>query len=154
MLSFPMLSWPMLSWPMLSFSMASPTAQMLVAILHVALAAAVTIDVLLKKNDVRAALAWIGMVWFTPILGSLLYYLFGINRVTRRASKMGRLDGAPVHAPDSARPDTAPNIALLAQAGHRINQAPLTGGNALRILEDGDAAYPHMLAAIAGAKHS
>jgi len=132
--------------------MASPTAQMLLAILHVALAAAVTVDVLLKKNDVRAALAWIGMVWFTPIFGSLLYYLFGINRVTRRASKLGRLDGAPVHAPDSVRPDTAPNIALLAQASHRINQTPLTGGNALTILEGGDAAYPQMLAAIAGAK--
>jgi cardiolipin synthase A/B len=137
---------------MLSVSMASPTAEMLLALVHVALAAAVTVDVLLKKSDVRAALAWIGMVWFTPIFGSLLYYMFGINRVTRRASKLGRLDGAPVHAPDSVRPDTAPNIALLAQASHRINQTPLTGGNALTILEGGDAAYPQMLAAIAGAK--
>ncbi len=133
--------------------MASPTVQMLVAILHVALAAAVTIDVLLKKSDVRAALAWIGMVWFTPIFGSLLYYLFGINRVTRRASKLGRPAGAPAHAPDTVRPDIAPNVALLSQASRRINQTPLTGGNALTILEGGDAAYPQMLAAIAGAQH-
>jgi len=49
------------------------------------LAATVTIDILLKKSDVRSALGWIGAVWLAPIFGSLLYFLFGINRVTRRA---------------------------------------------------------------------
>ena len=34
----------------------------------------VTIDVLLKKSDVRCALGWIGAVWLAPIFGSLLYY--------------------------------------------------------------------------------
>ena len=54
------------------------------------LAAGVTVDVLLKKSDVRGALGWIGAAWFSPIFGGLIYYLFGINRVTRRALKMGR----------------------------------------------------------------
>ena len=62
------------------------------------LAAIVTVDVLLKKSDVRGALGWIGAAWFSPILGSLLYYLFGINRVTRRALKMSRLDEAQANA--------------------------------------------------------
>ena len=51
---------------------------------------------------VFGALGWIGAVWFAPIFGSLLYYLFGINRVTRRALKLGRLDSALAHAPDPA----------------------------------------------------
>ena len=58
--------------------------------LYVALAVLVTVDVLLKKSDVRAALGWIAAAWLSPIFGSLLYYLFGINRVTRRALKLKR----------------------------------------------------------------
>ena len=65
-----------------------------------ALAIIVTVDVLLKKSDVRGALGWIGAVWFAPILGSLLYYMFGINRVTRRALKLSRLGETPGAPPD------------------------------------------------------
>ena len=43
---------------------------------HVALAGSVTVDVLLKKSDVRAALGWIALAWFSPILGALLYPAF------------------------------------------------------------------------------
>src|SRR5450432_2161317 len=121
---------------MFAFSAAlwsSPQAQALAALLYVLLSVIVTVDVLLKKSDVRGALGWIGLVWLAPILGSLLYYMFGINRVTRRALKLSRLDGTPVHAPESVKPDTAPNIALLSQGSHQITQCPLTGGNALTI---------------------
>ena len=69
----------------------SPQVQTLAAVLYVLLSVIVTIDVLLKKSDVRGALGWIGLVWLAPILGSLLYYVFGINRVTRRALKL-RMD--------------------------------------------------------------
>ena len=72
-------------------SIHSPVMQALAGILYVLLAATVTVDVLLKKSDVRGALGWIGAAWFSPILGGLLYYLFGINRVTRRALRMSKL---------------------------------------------------------------
>src|SRR5581483_10132710 len=55
------------------------------------LAASVTADVLLTRSDVRAALGWIAAAWLAPYLGALAYFLFGINRVTRRALKLGRL---------------------------------------------------------------
>src|SRR5476649_1582483 len=116
----------------------SPTLQLLMAILYVVLAALVTIDVLLTKSDVRGALGWIGAVWLAPIFGSLLYYLFGINRVTRRALKLGRLNSAQIHPPQSAAPQAAPHIALLSQVSHQISQCPLTCGNALILLEGGD----------------
>jgi cardiolipin synthase A/B len=132
----------------------SPTVAALLAILHVLLAVIVTADVLLKKSDVRGALGWIGAVWFAPIFGSLLYYLFGINRVTRRALTLGRRHGAQAHAPAPAEPDAAPNIMLLSKVSERISQSPLTQGNALTILEGGDQAYPQMLAAIRGAQHA
>src|SRR5258708_34730036 len=107
----------MSSWPMLPFSMAwsSPIAGTLVAILYVVLAAAVTVDVLLKKSDVRGALGWSGLVWLARVFGSLLYYLFGINRVTRRASKWGRLESAMGPAPRFARPVAGAHSRCLSQ---------------------------------------
>ena len=111
----------------------------------------VTADVLLKKSDVRGALGWIGPVWLAPILGSLLYYMFGINRVTRRALKLGGLDEAQASHPGAdTDPDAAAQYRRLVRRrrqGHR--RTPLTGGNALTLLQGGDEAYPAMLAAIA-----
>ncbi len=127
---------------------------MTLAILHVLLAGIVTIDVLLKKSDVRGALGWIGAVWLAPILGSLLYYLFGINRVTRRALKLNRLhEKQATPARSGRRRRRRRNIALLSEVSERVTQSPLTGGNAFAVLEGGDEAYPAMLAAIRAAKH-
>src|SRR3954470_12605177 len=128
------------TWP-------SPVVASLAAALYVLLAAIVTIDILLKKSDVRSALGWIGAVWLAPIFGSLLYYLFGINRVTRRALRLHRVNEALARAVEPAALDAAPHIRLLSQVSQTITQCPLTGGNNLTILEGGDQAYPEMLAA-------
>ncbi|MFO1247862.1 MAG: phospholipase D-like domain-containing protein [Alphaproteobacteria bacterium] len=131
----------------------SPQVQTLWAILYVLLSVIVTVDVLLKKSDVRGALGWIGLVWLAPIFGSILYYVFGINRVTRRALKL-RMDKEQSMTGATVKPQAAPHIAKLSDVSETITQCPLTGGNALDILEGGDAAYPAMLEAIRGAKKS
>ena len=137
------------------FSMPSPSLVALIGALHVLVAGTVTVDVLLKKSDVRGALGWIGAAWFSPFLGGLLYYLFGINRVTRRALKMSRLGAAQASPPHAAGlPDAPAQIRQLCEASARVTGGPLTDGNALSVLEGGDAAYPQMLAAIAGAERS
>ena len=135
-----------LAWP-------GPSA--LWAVLYAVLGVWVTADVLLKKSDVRGALGWIGAVWLAPILGALLYYMFGINRVTRRASRLSRLDNRETAARDApAEPKGSPNICALAEVGRRLTGAPLAAGNQIAILKGGDQAYPAMLAAIRAAKHS
>jgi len=124
-------------------------------LLYLLLAMVVSADVLLKKSDVRGALGWIGAVWLSPVLGSILYYMFGINRVMRRASRLARLDNKETAARDApAEPKGADNIRTLAEVGKRITDAPLAAGNAIAILRGGDEAYPAMLAAIAQARHS
>src|SRR6201995_1176257 len=120
----------------------SPAMETAAAILYAVLALVVPVDVLLKKSDVRSALGWIGAVWLAPIFGSLLYYLFGINRVTRRALKMNRLDSAQASPPTNTEPDCSANIALLSDVIERITHGPVTAGNAVAILEGGDEAYP------------
>ena len=57
---------------------------------HVGVAAAVTVHVLLNKRDVGAAVSWIGIAWLSPFLGGLLYVTMGINRVKRRAQRLRR----------------------------------------------------------------
>jgi len=135
------------AWP-------SPLLATLAAAVYVLLAASLTVDILLTKSDVRAALGWIGTVWLAPIFGSLLYFFFGINRVTRRALKLARLGAALAHTRGAATLDAAPNIALLSQVSQGISKSPLTAGNKLTVLEGGDRAYPDMLSAIRGAAHS
>ena len=55
------------------------------AVLTVSAMVGTAVHVLLHKRDARAAVGWLGLVWFAPVLGVCLYWLFGINRVRRRA---------------------------------------------------------------------
>lgn len=137
----------------LSAFLSSPPMATALAVLDVVLAIIVTIDVLLKKSDVRGALGWIGAVWFAPLLGSVIYYLFGINRVSRRALKFSRLREKQATPSAASKVDATPNISQLCVVSERVTQNPLTAGNGLEILEGGDEAYPQMLAAIRSAQH-
>lgn len=123
------------------------------AIVYPLSAILVTVDVLLKKSDVRAALGWIAAAWLSPIFGALLYYLFGINRVTRRALKLKRFaDLQGRRKPDRTKPAASPNVATLAQVGRRVTESELVAGNGIMVLQGGDAAYDAMLKAIGEAK--
>ena len=61
-----------------------------VAILHLVIALPVCAHILLHKEQENSAIAWIGVVLLSPFLGSLLYWLFGINRIQRRARRLHR----------------------------------------------------------------
>ncbi len=135
-----------MTWPTQAVGAVTAAAYLLLAIL-------VTIDVLLKKSDVRSALGWIAAAWLSPIFGSLLYYMFGINRVTRRALKLRGREGLEARrGPQGAVPVTSPNIATLAQVGRRVTESELVAGNGISVLQGGDAAYDAMLKAIGEAK--
>ncbi|MBU6444049.1 MAG: phospholipase [Alphaproteobacteria bacterium] len=125
----------------------------LVALAYALAALAVTVHVLLTKRDVRAALGWIALAWLTPAVGALIYYGFGINRVSRRATRIGTFQGAPAPAVP-APPALLPEIADLAAIVGRVTGHALAPGNAVALFRGGDEAYPAMLAAIHEARHS
>ncbi len=137
-----------------SFLWTSPWTGELLGLVYIGLSALVTVDVLLKKSDVRAALGWIAAVWLSPVFGALLYFLFGINRVTRRALKLRRRATLTGARPFAAAPPRDPEAILMDKASERITGSEPSAGNAIEILKGGDTAYPVMLAAIAGARHS
>ena len=124
------------------------------ALAGLALALGVSVHVLLFKREVGAAIGWIGLAWLSPLIGTVLYLLFGINRVHRRAR---RLPQPPAARPGQPRPEPAAvpeDFSPLEEAVGRLTGLPLAGGNGVRILRNGDEAYPAMLEAIAAARHS
>jgi len=64
--------------------------QAAIAAAHVLLAIVVSVHIVLTKEDVRAAIGWTGLVWLTPVIGSVMYGLFGINRIRRQAGMLRR----------------------------------------------------------------
>jgi cardiolipin synthase len=130
-------------------------AVLLLILIYLATAGFVSSHVLLRKADVRSALGWIGITWLVPLAGGLLYYLFGINRVTRRALRLHRLGLEPAQAASVADEPRLPEpIAKLAAIGGRLNTSPLCGGNLVTLLHGGNEAYPAMLEAISSARRS
>jgi len=55
------------------------------------------------KRDVRAAIGWSGVVWLVPFFGALLYLLFGINRIERKAARIRAGHGQSASA-EAAKP--------------------------------------------------
>jgi cardiolipin synthase len=125
---------------------------------HLAAAGSVTVHALLTKRDVRAAISWIGIAWLSPVFGAVLYYVFGINRVSRKLSRIVR-DARAQTAPDGeALPQecrTLPaNIVTIAEIGTRATGRALLPGNEVKVYRGGDEAYPAMLGAIRAAEKS
>jgi cardiolipin synthase len=118
------------------------------------LAVCVTIHILLRKREVASAVGWIGLVWFAPILGAVSYFMFGVNRVRRRARRLRPQDDARDSPPTRFSQSVGEDLNPLQQGVGQITARPLLAGTVVRVYENGDNAYPPMLAAIAGAKVS
>lgn len=137
---------------------------LLVSTLHLCGASWVTVDAVLRKRHVPSVIGWVGLAWLAPVLGSLFYFAFGINRIQRsgtaqalRAAWAER--GGPPRNPAFEVPSEAfalrqPGLAGLEQLGARVTRSPLLAGNTVEPLQDGDEAFPAMLAAIRGARRS
>ncbi|RMF69865.1 MAG: cardiolipin synthase [Alphaproteobacteria bacterium] len=133
-------------WETLWVDFLAPLALLLSPLLSLA----ASIHILLTKEDVRAAIGWIGMVWLVPFAGVALYFLLGINRVARRARRGARSRPLP-----AGRTEPAGGITLrekrmtnLARLGAALTGAPLLALRSCEPLEEGDEAYPAMLEAI------
>ena len=117
--------------------------------------------VILRKEDSRAAVAWVGVIWLVPLVGPALYLIFGINRIRRRATELRgdlpRFDqGVAVQAyrPEVLADYLPQHMQPLVRLSDWVSRQPLVYGNRLTPLINGDEAYPRMLEAIAGARHS
>ncbi len=122
-----------------------------------AAAGLVSAHALLNKRDSRAATLWIGLAWLLPVLGSLLYLAFGVNRIRRRAIQLAIHKTFSREVPENLgepEHDGAEHLKHLARVVSRVTTQPLTTGNKIEPLINGDEAFPAMLAAIEAAQKS
>ncbi len=122
-----------------------------VAVLGFALSVWAAAHAVLYKRKPQSAFAWIAIAFAVPFLGVLLYYTFGINRVRARA-KLLLLDQPAWPSGTSHSAGSPPGFEPLAQLGFAVTHLPLTGGNAIETLHNGDHTFPAMLAAIRAAR--
>ena len=135
-----------------------------VAALTVGLSIFASGHALLHKRESRAAVSWVGFVWLVPLVGAVLYFILGVNRIKRRAIE---LRGATEHfhslssiepGPPAALADRlqhdASHLAAIATVVDRVAGRPLLAGNRIEPMVNGDTAYPAMLDAIASARES
>jgi len=138
--------------------------QWLVAALTLTLAALASGHALLHKRDSRSATVWVGFIWFVPLGGAVLYFIFGVNRIKRRAvllrGNLERFSARPVVTECSVAqlatwlPVESQHLTALASSSATFLTRPLLPGNRVTLLINGDEAYPAMLAAIGGARES
>ncbi len=134
------------------------------AALATVVALAATGHAVLNKRDTRAAIAWVGVIWLAPVLGSLLYVWLGINRIRRRARQ---LRGDQPHALrrsdenicseeliSTMLADEGQHLRELVRLGGVLTKRPLLAGNQIEPLIGSGEAYPAMLAAIDSAQQS
>ena len=142
------------------------------AALHVMLFFTVALHALRHRRRADSTLLWLFVTWSVPVLGALLYAMFGVDRVPkerwqRSMQRRVRMEGARDASTDEVVPEaywrsmgraTATPADEWAQELDRplaamLENFPLLGGNRITPLLTGDEAFPKMLAAIREARH-
>ena len=118
----------------------------------------------LHKRDVRSAIAWVGFVWLVPLVGAILYFVFGVNRLRHKAALLRKSleryqaeRAQPACSPEELQnhlPEHGEQLQMLARVVEEVVQRPLLPGNRIEPLVNGDEAYPAMLAAIQNARQT
>jgi len=135
-----------------------------IVVVHGIVVVVASSHVVLTKRDSRSAIGWVGIIWLTPIVGSLLYFSFGINRIQRKARLLragqGKIDSSPGHQRveeevlHQVLGEDGLHLAPLIKYVSRLSHLPLLDGNCVTPLTTGREAYDQMLAAIDGAERS
>lgn len=138
--------------------------------LHLGTFLLVCYSCLKTRREATSALLWIFVAWSFPIIGPVLYLLFGINRVPRKAWRKQKAD-AKFRAERQSReypslamfcwhtaceslagkPETKDTLYLNNTFDRILPETPLLSGNSITPMVDGDQTYPVMLKEIENA---
>ena len=133
-------------------------------VLSIVMGAPATIHAAMTKEDVRAAIGWVGVIILSPIIGAVLYAVAGINRI-RRASLSSQRDAlfrkdanGELSSFDAdggeVRRRFGDRFGSMKTLGDRVVRYMMSTGNTIEMLASGDVAYAAMKAAIDGAERS
>lgn len=144
---------------MLDFIASTPGVYWVWLVFHLLVMPVAAFHALVYKRDHRAALGWIGVIVIAPVVGPLIYFFFGINRLRSRARLFtGRylpfmhfgFERASLSAPADFQDPLAgaQDNPALAMVGGRVTGTKLISGNELRMLANGETFFPRLLAEI------
>ena len=142
------------------------------AAIHLLLFTAVVLHVLRHRRRADSTLLWLFITWSLPMVGALLYAMFGVDRVPkerwhRSVQRHVRLEGARQALTEEVLPEaywrsvggapTTPKDEWERELDRPLaalsETFPLLDGNRILPLLTGDAAFPSMLATIRSAQH-
>lgn len=117
---------------------------------------------LITKRDPKGAFGWITVCLVFPFVGPFIYYVFGINRVQRRAKKLyygfslSAYEDLFVGSDSMIHAETSVpmpgHFISQVRISDRIARRPVCSGNEVTLLHNGEEAYPAMLEAIERAR--
>jgi len=118
--------------------------------IYLVIAVAAGIHVLVYVRDSRAAFGWLGLIVVFPIAGAVLYALFGINRVRRKAQRISRETRS--EPGKESLPELSKSGAMASRPGFNVTGLKLSPGNRVATYYNGEHAFPAMLRAISEAR--
>lgn len=126
----------------------------LTAVLSLVIGGSAAVHAAMNKQDVRAAIGWVGIIMMSPLVGPLVYLVAGVNRI--RHDHISEQRDKSLHEYITDPRFNVADIADIAGEqfrslkvlGDRISRFALRDGNNIRVLRGGDEAYPAMLEAI------
>jgi cardiolipin synthase A/B len=124
-----------------------------ITLLNIVVTAVTLLSILSLKKDSVSAVAWCMTVLFIPVVGIVMYWLFGyqsVHRPLQRKRKHAEIyrkrQSSDVLPAASPQPDGP--WAGLARLGARLGAAPLVGGNRVDLYHEGQSAFDAMFEAI------
>lgn len=117
--------------------------------------------IVLRKEQPTAALAWLTVIFFEPIVGSILYFLIGESRLVRRRMKRRRrrqeefaAGSYPSVDPSFiVDPERQSEYNILVHLAEEVGGLPVVSGNKIEYLNDYDTAVERLIADIDAAEH-
>ena len=118
----------------------------------------------LNKRDMHAVIAWVGFIWLVPLIGVVMYFIFGVNRIRHKAALLRRSFERCRTQPEQSEclpeelqrhlPHHGGYLKMLARVVGSVVERPLLPGNRIDPLVNGEEAYPAMLEAIQHARRT
>jgi cardiolipin synthase len=132
-------------------------------VLSIVLGVPAAIHATMTKEEVRAAIGWVGVIILSPVIGAVIYAVAGINRIRRSSISSQRAFLHEIGQDHFMRFDASEEnvlrhfekrFAAMKTLGDRVSRCRLTTGNDIAMLQTGDDAYHAMLAEIGEARRS
>lgn len=132
-------------------------------VLSVVLGVPAAIHATMTKEEVRAAIGWVGVIILSPVIGAVIYAVAGINRIRRSSissqreflHEIGQDHFMRFHArEEDVLAFVEKRFATMKTLGDRVSRCRLTTGNDISMLHSGDDAYQAMLEEIEAAQRS